>query len=116
MSGSMKGLREWTLQRISAVFMAVYIVLMFAYLASHPHLTYAVWHHLFTVFWVQVPTIIFLVCLMVHAWIGLWTIFTDYIKCACIRAILEWLVILALAVYFVWGVQIVWGIHFTWTF
>lgn len=113
---STKGLREWIAQRLTAVYMALYIVLMFAYLASHPHLSYAVWRHLFHVFWVQSATIIFLVCLMWHAWIGLWTIFTDYVKVLWLRKVLEVIVLLALVFYLIWGIQVVWHIPMVWSF
>lgn len=116
MNNSMSGIREWVIQRITAVYMAFYIVLMFAYLASHPHLSYPVWKHLFSVFWVQVPSLIFLVCLMWHAWIGIWTVITDYVHQVVIRIALQLLVLLALFVYFFWGVEVIWGIHMVWVF
>jgi len=116
MSRSNAGLRDWAIQRLSAVYMAFYVVLMFAYLACHPHLTYDVWKHLFTVFWAQIGTLIFLVCLLWHAWIGIWTIFTDYVKSPSLRLFLQSIVLLALLVYFFWGVQIVWGIPLVWSF
>ena len=116
MSSSVKGLRDFIIQRVSAVYLAVYAVLMFAYLASHPHLDYQTWKHLFSIFWVQMATIICLVAIMLHAWIGIWTIITDYVKCSIARPVLQLLVIFALVIFFIWGVEIVWGLPLTWVF
>jgi succinate dehydrogenase / fumarate reductase, membrane anchor subunit len=113
---SQKGLHEWTIQRLSAVYAAIYIILFFAYLAFHPALNYHTWRHAFDVFWVQIPSLIFLVALLWHVWIGMWTIFTDYVHCSCIRAILNIGVLLALFVYFFWGVVIIWHLPLAWTF
>jgi succinate dehydrogenase / fumarate reductase, membrane anchor subunit len=116
MTKSMSGLRDWVIQRLSAIYMAIYAILMFAYLAAHPHLNYQTWQHFFQVFWVQISSLIFLVCLIWHTWIGVWTILTDYVKPACIRGFLEVMVILTLLVYFFWGVQVIWSIPTTWLF
>jgi succinate dehydrogenase / fumarate reductase membrane anchor subunit len=45
-----------------------------------------------------------------HAWIGLWTISTDYIKAMVFRFIFQALSGLVMFVYVVWGVQILWGL------
>jgi len=113
---STKGLREWIVQRVSAVYMAIYIILFFAYLAFHPHFYYQVWEGFFHVIWVQIPTLIFLLLLLWHAWIGVWTVITDYIKIPALRMLVQLLVILALLVYFFWGLQIIWHIPLYWTF
>lgn len=111
-----QGLRDWSIQRLTAIYSAIYIVLMFAYLAFHPHLHYAVWKHAFSVYWIQIPSLIFLIAMLWHAWIGVWTIFTDYVHDSTIRIILNALVILAVLVCFFWGVAIIWNIPLIWSF
>jgi len=39
-----------------------------------------------------------------HAWIGLWTVLTDYVKSPRLQQFLCGLVLLALLIYAVWGV------------
>ncbi|MGD9592998.1 MAG: succinate dehydrogenase, hydrophobic membrane anchor protein [Candidatus Berkiella sp.] len=44
-----------------------------------------------------------------HAWIGLWTVLTDYVKPLLIRYVFQAIILLALFVYVVWGIFILWG-------
>lgn len=105
-----QGLRDWMIQRASAIFMAVYSLGLLFYLIFHPELSFAEWHGLFAQQWVKVFTIIFIFALLWHAWIGIWTIFTDYVKCFVIRTILNFFVLLMLIACFFWGVLILWSV------
>lgn len=55
-------------------------------------------------------TLLALLSLIAHAWIGIWTVTTDYIKPLWLRLSMHGLVILALLLYVVWGVHIIWGV------
>ena len=101
------GLRDWIFQRLSAIYMAFYTLFLFLYVVSHPHLSFAEWHMLFSYTWIKVSTLIFLLSLLIHAWVGMWTIFTDYIHQAVIRSILNVLVLLTLLASFFWGLLII---------
>lgn len=110
LSVSHRGLRDWVVQRISAVYMAIYTLGMLGYFAFHPSLSFAEWHSLFSYTWMKTATIILLMGLLLHAWVGMWTIFTDYVKPACLRAALEYLVILMLVACLIWGIMILWSV------
>ncbi len=110
MSNSPTGLREWIIQRVSALYMAAYIIFLFIYLLVHPHLDYQDWSSFFRCPWVQVLSLIFVVGMVWHAWIGIWTVITDYIKIPCIRMIVQLAVIFALFVYLFWSIAIIWAI------
>lgn len=110
LSVSHRGLRDWVVQRVSAVYMAVYILSLFAYIFFSSNMGYVQWHDLFAATWMKVATIMLLGCLLLHAWVGMWTIFTDYIKCACLRAILECALIFMLIACFIWGIMILWSV------
>lgn len=56
----------------------------------------------------KIVTFIVLLSILWHAWIGLWTVFTDYVKNRPIRLILEILVSLLLIVYLAWVAEILW--------
>ena len=105
-----QGLRDWVIQRVSAIFMAVYSLGLIFYLLFHPELSFAEWHGLFAQQWVKVFTILFILALMLHAWIGIWTIFTDYVKPFVIRSMLNFFVLLMLIACFFWGVLILWSV------
>ena len=107
-SGS--GLRDWLVQRVTAVVLAVYIIFLLGYFLCTQDIDYSRWEALFSLNSMKVATLLALLALMLHAWIGVWTIFTDYIKCVVIRIVLELIVIVALVAYFVWGLILLWSV------
>ncbi len=104
------GLRDWLVQRITSLILAAYIIFLLGFFVCHPYLEYYSWENLFTDPWMRVFSILFLLSLVWHAWIGMWTVATDYLKPAAIRFSVMVLIIIALIAYFIWGVQILWGI------
>lgn len=107
--GAHYGLRDWLIQRISAVLMVVYCVALAGYLLVQPELGYDVWVALFSSLPVRTFTLLFMMSLFYHAWIGMRDIVMDYVKPAGVRLVLHVLVILALLLYTIWSVQILWG-------
>ena len=101
------GLKDWLLQRVSAVVLGIYTVFLLGYFIIHPNLTYSYWQGLFGNIWMRIATVIVLLSLLLHSWVGIWTIFTDYIKCPVLRGGLQVLMILALVGFFVWGIEII---------
>lgn len=105
-----QGLQDWLIQRVTAIFMAIYSIGLIAYLMMHPQLAYYEWHGLFVSMWVKVVTILFILCLLFHAWIGMWTIFTDYIKPFVLSLVIQVTVFLALIAFFFQALLILWGV------
>jgi succinate dehydrogenase / fumarate reductase membrane anchor subunit len=108
--GAHYGLRDWLVQRISAVVMAVYTLLLVAALASLPRLDYWHWKALWGLPVVRYATALAVLSLLLHAWVGMRDIFMDYIKDAGLRLALYVLTILALACYGLWAAHILWGL------
>jgi succinate dehydrogenase / fumarate reductase membrane anchor subunit len=107
--GAHYGLRDWLIQRITAVVMALYSVTMAGYLLLQNDLDYDVWTGLFSSQTVRTFTLLFMLGLFYHAWIGIRDIVMDYVKSAAVRLVIYVLVILALLLYSIWSVQILWG-------
>jgi succinate dehydrogenase / fumarate reductase membrane anchor subunit len=107
--GAHYGLRDWLVQRVSAVVMAVYSLFLAVYLFMQPRLDYDVWTGLFSSLPVRTFTLLFLMSLFYHAWIGLRGIVMDYVKSASVRLIIHVSVILVSLLYMIWSVQILWG-------
>ena len=103
------GVKDFIVQRLTAYFLITYLIVVGAYVAMHMPLQYSAWKQLFSGFTMQVATLLCLVSIALHAWIGLWTVFTDYIHCVWGRGILMLTTILALAVYVIWIVKILWS-------
>jgi succinate dehydrogenase / fumarate reductase, membrane anchor subunit len=100
------GFRDWLVQRISAVVIGLYLLLILFYLLENQPLYFAQWRHFFDGALVKIATLVTLVAVLWHAWIGLWTVITDYIKKPGLRLALLSLVIILLLAYVFWGVEI----------
>ena len=108
-TGAHYGSRDWLIQRITAVMMAAYSVALAAYLLLQSHVDYDIWTGLFSAQPVRTFTLLFLLSVFYHAWIGIRDIVMDYVKPASMRLVIHTLVILALLLYVIWAVQILWG-------
>lgn len=107
--GAHYGLRDWLMQRISAGVMVVYTIALVGYLLLQEHLDYDAWIGLFSSQWIRTFSLLFLLALFYHAWIGIRDIVMDYIKSAGVRLVIHTMVVLALVIYTIWSVQILWG-------
>ena len=58
----------------------------------------------------KLATLLFLLSLYLHAWVGVRNIFMDYVKNGGVRLALYVLVITALIAYAGWSAQILWSI------
>ena len=106
--GAHYGLRDWLAQRITALIMAVYsVILVYVFLSGTP-LAYDAWRDLFSQGWMRVATLLFAASLAWHAWVGVRDILMDYVRPDGLRLTLQILVLLVLASYLGWAVQILW--------
>ncbi|MBM3359172.1 MAG: succinate dehydrogenase, hydrophobic membrane anchor protein [Betaproteobacteria bacterium] len=108
--GARYGVRDWLAQRVTAVVMAVYTLLVLAVFVSVPVVDYWHWKSLWELAVMRYATVLFLLSLYLHAWIGVRNIFMDYIQDPGLRLTLYTIVIAALMSYAVWSVQILWGV------
>lgn len=107
-TGAHYGLRDWLAQRITAVIMAVYTVILLVVLMGAAPITYPVWKDLFAQGWMRVATLLFAASLAWHAWVGVRDILMDYIKPVGVRLTLQVVVLVVLAGYLGWTIQILW--------
>jgi len=104
------GLRDWLVQRVSAVILALYIVFILGFILWHPGLDFFTWRKLFALPLMKVFSVLVLLSLLVHAWVGMWTITGDYLKAFSLRLLMQLVIILALCLYFIWGVLLLWSV------
>ena len=109
-SGAHYGPRDWLAQRITAVVMVVYTLLVVGLLLATPRIDYEAWRGLFSPQWMKLATLLALLSLYLHAWVGMRNIFMDYIKHGGVRLALYVAVIAALVAYAGWSAQILWSI------
>lgn len=110
------GVGDWLVQRLSAYILGVYFVVVLGFLACTPGLTYDKWHGFIANPAMRLFTLVALVGLVAHAWVGMWTVFTDYVterqmgaRANFLRLVLLGGMVLANIVFLIWGIQILWG-------
>lgn len=109
-TGAHYGLRDWLVQRVTAVVMAFYAVVVVVMLLLQPSFGYDTWAGLFSGNLMRTFSMLFLLSLFYHAWIGVRDIVMDYVKPAFVRLLIHVVVILALILYVIWSMQILWGL------
>ena len=103
------GVADWLVQRVSAVILALYTLFLVVYFLALPDFTYEAWAGLFSQGWVKVFTLLAMLSFVAHAWIGVWTATTDYLKDTAVRIVVQLAVALTLFIYFVVVFAAVWG-------
>ncbi|RZJ38104.1 MAG: succinate dehydrogenase, hydrophobic membrane anchor protein [Chryseobacterium sp.] len=73
------GVSDWIIQRFSAVILTAYTLFIVVFLVLNPGLDYATWHGLFSNTAVRIFTLLALLSVAAHGWIGLWAVITDYL-------------------------------------
>ena len=106
---SRSGLSDWLIQRFSAVVLAAYTVFILVFLVASPELTYNQWAMLFSHTTMKIFTLLAILSLVGHAWVGLWTVATDYLKPLAIRFLFLAVVAITLFVYLIVTITALWG-------
>ena len=108
--GAHYGLKDWLFQRITAVIMALYtVVLLVAFLVA-PDRSYESWAGLFANQWMKILTFLSIFALLYHAWIGVRDIWMDYVKPVAVRLTLQVLTALWLIGCAGYAAQILWRV------
>lgn len=107
-TGAHYGLRDWMVQRITAVIMAVYAIIIVVALFNGIASSYERWQAFFNAALIRYATFLFGMSLCYHAWIGIRDIWMDYIKPVWVRVTLHSITLLALLGCAAWILDILW--------
>ena len=115
-SFSKNGVSDWYIQRMSSYVMAAYLVFLLGFVLFTRDLSFEVWSALFGQTWMQLATLVTLLATCAHAWIGMWTVGTDYLRGRTmgpkgdqLRGIYQVVCGLLLVAYVLCGLKISWG-------
>ena len=108
--GAHYGLRDWLGQRITGALLALYAVILVLLSWSKAELSYGTWASMFAEPWLKVATLMAILALIYHAWVGIRDIYMDYIRPTGVRLTLQVLTILALLGYAFWALVILWRV------
>jgi succinate dehydrogenase / fumarate reductase membrane anchor subunit len=103
MSRTATGLRAWVVQRATAIYLGLFFVYLILHWLGAPPADYAAWRA-----WVGHPAmgtalLLFVVALLLHAWVGMRDILIDYVQPTALRVGLLALVGLGLVACALWA-------------
>ena len=111
------GLADFVVQRVSAVIMGLYTVCVAGFFYVTPELDHAVLRGYFGSFGMQTFSTLTILATAAHAWIGLWTVGTDYIRphyvgahATSIRLTYQALALAAIFLFVVWSLRLFWNL------
>ena len=107
--GAHYGLGDWLLQRLTAVVMALYTLFALGFVLVRAPASYADWKTMFSAGFFRLFTMLFLVALLYHAWVGMRDILMDYIHATGLRLALQSAVAVVLLLYLLWSASILWS-------
>ena len=107
-TGAHYGLRDWLAQRVTACLMALFTIVLLAQLLLGGPLGYDRWAGIFAAQWMKLLTLVVLVSLGWHAWVGIRDVWMDYVKPVGVRLSLQVLTIAWLIGCMGGAVQVLW--------
>ena len=108
--GAHYGMRDWLAQRVTAIVMVVFTVILLASFLTGQNFTYEGWAGLFARQWFKLFTMVTFFGLFYHVWVGIRDIWMDYVKPVGIRLTLQIATVLWLLACAAWTVQILWSV------
>ncbi len=106
--GAHYGFRDWLSQRVTAILMALYTVVLLVQVLIGERLSYNKWAGIFSQQWMKFLTFVVIVALLYHAWVGVRDIWMDYVKPVGVRLALQVFSIVWLVGCAGWAVQVLW--------
>ncbi len=109
------GLSDFVVQRISAVIIALYVVCLAVFFLANPHVSFETLSGFFATLPMKMFSTLTVFAIAAHAWIGMWTVGTDYVRAhyfgahaTTLRIIYQFGCLSILFVYVLWALQIFW--------
>ena len=109
------GLADFVVQRVTAIILAAYTFWLLGFFIGGEAVTHA---NLTAFFWsapMQIFSTLAALSIVAHAWVGMWTIGTDYLRpdhiggaATVIRFVYQIVCLLTLFVYLVWSFRLIW--------
>ncbi|HSW19125.1 MAG TPA: succinate dehydrogenase, hydrophobic membrane anchor protein [Ramlibacter sp.] len=107
--GAHYGLRDWLSQRVTAVLMGLFTLIVLAQVIfSRGPIGYDKWAGIFASQWMKVLTFSVIVALAWHVWVGVRDVLMDYVKPVGIRLVLQIFTIVWLVGCASWAIQVLW--------
>jgi succinate dehydrogenase / fumarate reductase, membrane anchor subunit len=115
---SRNGVSDWLVQRATAIILGLYFICMMVFFICNGDLDYRTWKIFMSSTEMKVFTIVVLLSIVAHGWIGMWTISTDYLTKdshvfgsvpTFVRLAFQTFCVLFLLASALWGTLLIWG-------
>ena len=109
------GLSDFVVQRVTAVVIALYVLCLAGFFLANPDVTYETLRGFFGALPMRMFSTFAVLAIAAHAWIGMWTVGTDYIRghyfgarATVVRVAYQFGCLGVLFIYVLWALQIFW--------
>jgi succinate dehydrogenase / fumarate reductase, membrane anchor subunit len=107
--GAHYGVRDWLSQRVTAVLMALFtLVVLGQMIFNKGTMGYDKWAGIFSSQWMKTLTFVVIVAMLYHVWVGMRDIWMDYIQPVGIRLLMQVFTIVWLVACAGWAIQVLW--------
>lgn len=110
---SKRGLVDFIAQRLTAVIIGIYVIHISVIFALNGDMDYVAWRSYFTSGYSLLLSSLTVLAIVIHSWIGMWTVGTDYIRgqgvAKGIRLGYQVLIGIVLTVFVFWSLGLIWG-------
>lgn len=106
MSRRVNGLRAWALQRLSALYLAGFIVYVALHLLVATPQDHGQWRDWINLPWVSISILLAVLMVLIHAWVGMRDVIMDYVHGLSLRVSLLVLVGVGLLACGLWTAKI----------
>ena len=108
--GAHYGMRDWLAQRVTAIVMVIFTVILLVSFLTGQNFTYEGWAGLFARQWFTLFWLVRFFGLFYHVWVGIRDLWMDYVNPVGIRLPLQSATVLWLLACAAWTVQILWSV------
>jgi succinate dehydrogenase / fumarate reductase membrane anchor subunit len=100
------GVAEWLLQRVTSLYMGGFVIYAIMHLSLLPVRDYTAWKAWFATGYVRIAWALFLASILIHAWVGMRSIYLDYLHPLWLRFSVTLLTAFGLLTLALWAAQI----------
>ena len=108
--GAHYGVRDWLVQRATAVLMTLFTIVMIVECLRPGPMSYEKWGGIFAHQWMKVLTFVMIASILWHAWVGVRDVLMDYVTQLAPRLVLQVAAIAWLVGCAGWALQVLWRI------
>ncbi|WED22534.1 succinate dehydrogenase, hydrophobic membrane anchor protein [Vibrio sp. JC009] len=102
------GVHDFLLIRATAIILTLYTIYLVGFFTFND-IDYNIWMAFFSGTFTRAFSMLALTSILIHGWIGLWQVLTDYVKPTLLRGALQLVIVAVLLIYFFSGLFILWG-------